>query len=63
MSLAYEEYGRAHQITRLYAYLGRYAHQDMGSMREMTTAELSMLARAVSALLQDENAANKADTD
>jgi len=32
-------------------------------MREMTTAELSMLARAVSALLQDENAANKADTD
>ena len=63
MSLAHEEYGRAQQITRSYAYLGRYAHQDISSMREMTVRELALLAREVGRLLQDENAATRVDTD
>jgi len=63
MSLIYQEETRASQIVRLYAFLGRYAHQDVRSMREMPLSELVSLAKATGQLLEEETAANSVNTD
>lgn len=63
LSLAQEEEGRAFQINRLYAFLGRYGHQDVRSLQAMTVAELVELSRHVGQLLEDEQAHSPLNTD
>lgn len=44
----------AERIYRLFAFLGRYAHQPISDMRNMTTRELQQLASATAEIMEDE---------
>lgn len=45
------------RLNRLFAYLGRYAHQSVAVMQQMTVSELRLLARCTADILEDERKA------
>jgi hypothetical protein len=57
------EHPRETQIIKLYAFLGRYAHQDVSSLRTMPVHVLEALARETAELLREEHDAMTANTD
>ena len=53
---------RERQIYRLFAFLGRYAHQDMNSMWNVTVRDLHGVAREVSELIKEERGSSEFDS-
>lgn len=50
-------------IYKLFAYLGRYAHQQVWDMERRTTRELQEFAREVNQILKEESDQTKQATD
>ena len=50
--------GRKHRqgIAKLYSFLGRYAHQQIGDMEQRPVRDLSLFADQTRALLDEEKA-------
>jgi hypothetical protein len=47
------------RIWRLLAYVGRYGHQPLDTMRRMTMRELRLMSSQLAAIVEEENAPPK----
>jgi hypothetical protein len=56
-----QEHTRA--IMRLLVYVGRYGHQDWEKLERRTIRELNMFAEEIHSILEEENKANRVQTD
>jgi hypothetical protein len=52
---------RERQIYRLFAFLGRYAHQDMASMWNATVRDLHGIAQQTNELIKEERGSSQFD--
>ncbi len=59
MMLVVGDGGRAKQIWKLLAYLGRYAHQPVSVLRQMPLSEVYALRDGVAEIVEEENRANQ----